>query len=86
MALALHDIGAFAACYNSQRYQETLGTVTPDDVYFGGREAILAVRLVVKCQSTIVIIIIGCCNSHFRPHQIFRVDRSKERPWSYESI
>ena len=39
------DLGAFVAYYNSQRYHEALGNVTPDGVYL---EAILEARRKLK--------------------------------------
>ena len=47
------QIGAFVEYYNNQRYHESLGNLTPADVYFGHAERILKQREEIK-QKTMI--------------------------------
>jgi len=45
------QIGAFIDYYNNRRYHESLGNLTPADVYFGGGDEILKQRKRIKQQT-----------------------------------
>ena len=45
------EIGAFVADYNHRRYHESLGNLTPADVYFGRGQTILMQQERIKRQT-----------------------------------